>query len=53
MPQMMPLSWLALFIVFSLTFTLFNIISYFSVSYPTMNNNKKSMMSIKPMGWKW
>nr|YP_009479241.1 ATP synthase F0 subunit 8 [Cryptocercus meridianus]YP_010620905.1 ATP synthase F0 subunit 8 [Anaplecta omei]AVN67227.1 ATP synthase F0 subunit 8 [Anaplecta omei]AVT43909.1 ATP synthase F0 subunit 8 [Cryptocercus meridianus]WAX39197.1 ATP synthase F0 subunit 8 [Anaplecta omei] len=52
MPQMMPLNWLTLFIMFSLTFILFNIISYYNFNYSTININT-TQMKPKAMNWKW
>nr|AXS65407.1 ATP synthase F0 subunit 8 [Cucujoidea sp. 18 KM-2017] len=51
MPQMAPLSWLTLFISFTLIFILFNSMNYFSFLYPI----KKSSIiknNIK-INWKW
>nr|AVN68067.1 ATP synthase F0 subunit 8 [Laxta sp. BLA048] len=51
MPQMMPLSWLTLYIYFILIFFLFLIINYYSlINYPIFMKNKTS---IKSMYWKW
>nr|AXS65140.1 ATP synthase F0 subunit 8 [Cucujoidea sp. 21 KM-2017] len=51
MPQMSPLSWLLLFMIFSFTFLMFNIINYYSFLY----NIKKSSKSKKKtlINWKW
>nr|UFZ12881.1 ATP synthase F0 subunit 8 [Corydalus sp. 2 YLJ-2021a] len=52
MPQMAPLNWLILFMLFSLILILFNIMNYF-ISMPsspelTFKNFKKSNLI-----WKW
>nr|WAX39145.1 ATP synthase F0 subunit 8 [Anaplecta sp. 3 ZQW-2020] len=52
MPQMMPLNWLTLFIMFSLTFTMYNIISYYNFNYSTFNTNF-THVTPNPMNWKW
>nr|YP_010620970.1 ATP synthase F0 subunit 8 [Mimosilpha disticha]WAX39340.1 ATP synthase F0 subunit 8 [Mimosilpha disticha] len=52
MPQMMPLSWLTLFIFFLIMFMLFNFINYFS-HIPTKLLTEKKMINIKIMNWKW
>nr|QIV24773.1 ATP synthase F0 subunit 8 [Agrianome spinicollis] len=51
MPQMAPLNWLALAIVFSLVFLIFNIMNYFSFSYGTkdVKTTKKEIVT----SWKW
>nr|YP_010621022.1 ATP synthase F0 subunit 8 [Hebardina formosana]WAX39405.1 ATP synthase F0 subunit 8 [Hebardina formosana] len=52
MPQMMPMSWLNLFIFFSTMFMLFNSMNYFS--YIPMNNmTEKKLINTKIMNWKW
>nr|AVN67778.1 ATP synthase F0 subunit 8 [Periplaneta brunnea] len=52
MPQMMPLSWLMLFIFFSMMFMLFNFMNYFSY-IPMKMLTEKKMINIKIMNWKW
>nr|WAX39314.1 ATP synthase F0 subunit 8 [Homalosilpha sp. 1 ZQW-2020]WAX39327.1 ATP synthase F0 subunit 8 [Homalosilpha sp. 1 ZQW-2020] len=52
MPQMMPLSWLMLFIFFLTMFMLFNFINYFS-HIPIKLLTEKKMINIKIMNWKW
>nr|WNG77938.1 ATP synthase F0 subunit 8 [Helius pluto] len=54
MPQMSPLMWLSLFIIFSITLILFNTLNYFSflpTSPPSKNMNNK--INTIPMNWKW
>nr|AMH85490.1 ATP synthase F0 subunit 8 [Microsepsis sp. ACMJ-2016] len=53
MPQMAPIGWLSLFIVFSLTFMLFNIMNYYSFlpTSPKLNDSKK--ISTSSFNWKW
>nr|WAX39210.1 ATP synthase F0 subunit 8 [Anaplecta sp. 7 ZQW-2020] len=53
MPQMMPLNWLTLFIMFSLTFIMFNIISYYNFSHSTIITTPATQMKTKSMLWKW
>nr|AVN67756.1 ATP synthase F0 subunit 8 [Neostylopyga rhombifolia]WAX39353.1 ATP synthase F0 subunit 8 [Neostylopyga rhombifolia] len=52
MPQMMPLSWLMLFMFFSMMFLLFNIMNYFSHN-PMKIFGEKKMINMKSMNWKW
>nr|URX53710.1 ATP synthase F0 subunit 8 [Kalotermitidae sp. 2 AB-2022a] len=52
MPQMMPLSWLMLFIMFSTTLTLFAAMNYYTNIQKTSTNPKKSTTT-KKMNWKW
>nr|AGC22264.1 ATP synthase F0 subunit 8 [Prionotropis hystrix] len=52
MPQMSPLMWLSLFILFSLTLILFNQMNFFSFkTNPIMMF--KSTEKGKNMNWKW
>nr|UYG48405.1 ATP synthase F0 subunit 8 [Chrysops sp.] len=53
MPQMAPISWLLLFIVFSLTFMMFNIMNYYSFLPPTPKSNEINNLTISPFNWKW
>nr|AXS66103.1 ATP synthase F0 subunit 8 [Cucujoidea sp. 46 KM-2017] len=51
MPQMAPLSWLILFIYFTLIFILYNILNYYLFLYqPKKITLKKNNLSIH---WKW
>nr|UFZ12920.1 ATP synthase F0 subunit 8 [Protohermes basimaculatus] len=52
MPQMAPINWLLLFILFSLILILFNIMNYY-ITIP--NHPKTSSKSFKfiPLNWKW
>nr|WAX39275.1 ATP synthase F0 subunit 8 [Bundoksia longissima] len=52
MPQMMPLSWLMLYIFFSIMFMLFNFTNYFSY-IPMMMLMKNKMVNKKITAWKW
>nr|YP_009373393.1 ATP synthase F0 subunit 8 [Periplaneta australasiae]AQD17613.1 ATP synthase F0 subunit 8 [Periplaneta australasiae]AVN67767.1 ATP synthase F0 subunit 8 [Periplaneta australasiae] len=52
MPQMMPLSWLMLFMFFSIMFMMFNFMNYFSY-IPMKMLTEKKMINIKIMNWKW
>nr|YP_054486.1 ATP synthase F0 subunit 8 [Periplaneta fuliginosa]BAD32632.1 ATPase subunit 8 [Periplaneta fuliginosa] len=52
MPQMMPLSWLMLFMFFSIMFMMFNFMNYFSY-IPMKMLMEKKMINIKIMSWKW
>nr|AML26335.1 ATP synthase F0 subunit 8 [Hydrophilidae sp. BMNH 1274338] len=52
MPQMAPINWLFLFILFIMIFILFNSMNYFSFQYPTKT---LSYQKIKKniINWKW
>nr|QQO80827.1 ATP synthase F0 subunit 8 [Trichocera sp.] len=54
MPQMAPLSWLILFIIFSATLILFNVMNYFSYipSYLKKSEGQKNVQS-NSLNWKW
>nr|YP_010591365.1 ATP synthase F0 subunit 8 [Agriotes hirayamai]QEH58436.1 ATP synthase F0 subunit 8 [Agriotes hirayamai] len=51
MPQMAPLSWLNLFILFVATFLILNSLNYFSFMY--QNNQSKMAPKMKSINWKW
>nr|WKU83929.1 ATP synthase F0 subunit 8 [Epalpus signifer] len=54
MPQMSPIGWLSLFIIFSFTFMIFNMMNYFSFNplMPKLNLINKIKL-INSMNWKW
>nr|UQJ75199.1 ATP synthase F0 subunit 8 [Kalotermes flavicollis]URH16479.1 ATP synthase F0 subunit 8 [Kalotermes flavicollis] len=52
MPQMMPLSWLTLFIVFSMTLMLFASLNYYS-HIPTTKAHVSTKIQVKSTNWKW
>nr|WCQ71416.1 ATP synthase F0 subunit 8 [Hodotermopsis sjostedti] len=52
MPQMMPMEWLMLFVMFSMTFTLFNLMNYFS-HIPMTSNKLMIKKYSKSLNWKW
>nr|URX53062.1 ATP synthase F0 subunit 8 [Comatermes perfectus]WHM51631.1 ATP synthase F0 subunit 8 [Comatermes perfectus] len=52
MPQMMPLSWTTLFIMFSATLIMFSSMNYY-VYMPKIKSIKKKMIKTKMMDWKW
>nr|WHM51826.1 ATP synthase F0 subunit 8 [Cryptotermes bracketti] len=52
MPQMMPMSWLSMFIMFSTTLTLFATLNYYTNS-PVASTIEKKSTSTKAMNWKW
>nr|UTE83880.1 ATP synthase F0 subunit 8 [Trichogomphus mongol] len=51
MPQMAPLSWLLLYIMFIIIFLLFSVLNYFSFLYPVKQVPKKK--SMRKINWKW
>nr|WJW73921.1 ATP synthase F0 subunit 8 [Copestylum sp. ECU3] len=52
MPQMAPISWLSLFILFLIIFLLFNMMNYFIYS-PSMDKKKTNKIYTNSMPWKW
>nr|AYQ19029.1 ATP synthase F0 subunit 8 [Amarygmini sp. ACP-2013] len=51
MPQMSPLSWLTLMIMFSLILIMFNIMNFYSFNY-NIQQTKTSLKTPKT-NWKW
>nr|YP_006073059.1 ATP synthase F0 subunit 8 [Acetes chinensis]AEQ36593.1 ATP synthase F0 subunit 8 [Acetes chinensis] len=52
MPQMSPLLWLNLFIMFSLTLIIFLTLTYF-MKIPTKTSSSIEEMPKSSMNWKW
>nr|QOV03325.1 ATP synthase F0 subunit 8 [Simulium equinum] len=56
MPQMAPISWLFLFILFTMIFVLFNIMNYFCVVFtPSIDSqeSKSTQLATPSLTWKW
>nr|QNE85658.1 ATP synthase F0 subunit 8 [Trichina bilobata] len=54
MPQMAPISWLNLFIIFTLTFILFCIMNYYSFLPSSPQSNKlNNSLTQTSLNWKW
>nr|YP_009740826.1 ATP synthase F0 subunit 8 [Traulia lofaoshana]QID03827.1 ATP synthase F0 subunit 8 [Traulia lofaoshana] len=53
MPQMSPLMWFSLFIMFSITLIIFNQMNFFSFKPEIIKNMKKSTIKNKNFNWKW
>nr|YP_009240889.1 ATP synthase F0 subunit 8 [Simulium aureohirtum]AKN23376.1 ATP synthase F0 subunit 8 [Simulium aureohirtum] len=56
MPQMAPISWLTLFILFTVIFILFNIMNYFCIVFtPSSDSKKEGKTQLTPpsLNWKW
>nr|ALO77483.1 ATP synthase F0 subunit 8 [Platydema sp. PLA01] len=51
MPQMAPLNWLSLMIMFILILVLFNVINYYSFNYSV--NKKFTKIKKSQINWKW
>nr|YP_011010514.1 ATP synthase F0 subunit 8 [Ventidius harrisoni]WPW47142.1 ATP synthase F0 subunit 8 [Ventidius harrisoni]WPW47155.1 ATP synthase F0 subunit 8 [Ventidius harrisoni] len=51
MPQMAPLYWMSLMILFIALITMVNTLMYFNKNYMTKNNLKEKQYNI--MKWKW
>nr|QEI26521.1 ATP synthase F0 subunit 8 [Eurydema ventralis] len=52
MPQMAPLWWEVLFIMFMITFMMFNVMIYFNSSKSINNKNKINKKSFQ-FNWTW
>nr|AVN68026.1 ATP synthase F0 subunit 8 [Balta sp. Cairns, Australia] len=52
MPQMMPMNWLILYLLFLIIFIMFNITNYYIIIYST-KKSIKMMMKSKMSNWKW
>nr|QNE85456.1 ATP synthase F0 subunit 8 [Morinia doronici] len=54
MPQMSPISWINMFIIFSISFLIFNMMNYYlySPNLPKSNLILKSKIS-NQLNWKW
>nr|WGL39512.1 ATP synthase F0 subunit 8 [Limbodessus compactus] len=52
MPQMMPLNWIFLYLMFLIIFFIFNFMNYYIHSL-TMNFNNVKKMKNKILNWKW
>nr|URX53970.1 ATP synthase F0 subunit 8 [Marginitermes hubbardi] len=52
MPQMMPMSWLILFFVFSLTLIMFTTMNYYTTIQKMMITPKKNNYK-NTLNWKW
>nr|WNH42028.1 ATPase subunit 8 [Neoperla conradti] len=53
MPQMAPISWFLLFIVFSGTLLIFNCLNYYSYLSPNPQTSHSSTLTQNPLPWKW
>nr|YP_010319227.1 ATP synthase F0 subunit 8 [Dacus vijaysegarani]QZO77428.1 ATP synthase F0 subunit 8 [Dacus vijaysegarani] len=53
MPQMAPIGWLSLFIIFSITFILFSMMNYYSVTPQTPKSQASKSYATSPLNWKW
>nr|YP_010826803.1 ATP synthase F0 subunit 8 [Hodotermes mossambicus]UYX57320.1 ATP synthase F0 subunit 8 [Hodotermes mossambicus] len=53
MPQMMPIKWTTMLIVFSLIFMLFNAMNYFSYIPKNKTTTSGKMNQLKKLNWKW
>nr|ARH53834.1 ATP synthase F0 subunit 8 [Elateroidea sp. AH-2016] len=51
MPQMAPISWINLMIMFIMIFMILNSLNYFSFMYS--NKSMKSTFKMKNPNWKW
>nr|YP_010166650.1 ATP synthase F0 subunit 8 [Leconectes striatellus]QRV62741.1 ATP synthase F0 subunit 8 [Leconectes striatellus] len=53
MPQMAPMNWMILYMLFSVIFITFNFLNYymFLINKQIKNNNNK--INFKSINWKW
>nr|QUL61640.1 ATP synthase F0 subunit 8 [Coenobita rugosus] len=52
MPQMAPILWLNLVIMFLVTFVVFIVMNYY-ISVPKKIDSSSEIISIKEKAWKW
>nr|YP_010042992.1 ATP synthase F0 subunit 8 [Eretes sticticus]QPC56725.1 ATP synthase F0 subunit 8 [Eretes sticticus] len=52
MPQMAPMNWLFLYILFSFIFILFNFMNYYLFLIKSQNSTSKKIFN-KILNWKW
>nr|WOR85656.1 ATP synthase F0 subunit 8 [Penaeus indicus] len=52
MPQMAPLLWLNLFLMFSATFIVFVVLNYF-IKVPSKIEKSSAQLGKTEMNWKW
>nr|YP_006503860.1 ATP synthase F0 subunit 8 [Elodia flavipalpis]AFA46590.1 ATP synthase F0 subunit 8 [Elodia flavipalpis] len=54
MPQMAPINWLSLFIIFSISFLIFNMMNYylFTPKMPKSNLMNSNILQ-NSLNWKW
>nr|QNJ33944.1 ATP synthase F0 subunit 8 [Medetera sp. Qilemoge-2020] len=53
MPQMSPLNWLSLYMIFTAALILFCMINYFSYAPMTPETKTDTQKSMKSLNWKW
>nr|YP_010400376.1 ATP synthase F0 subunit 8 [Protomiltogramma cincta]UQS76075.1 ATP synthase F0 subunit 8 [Protomiltogramma cincta] len=54
MPQMAPINWLSLFIIFSMTFVIFMIMNYYVFTpYMPKSSIMKNIQMTNSLNWKW
>nr|AYR05251.1 ATP synthase F0 subunit 8 [Harpalinae sp. 2 ACP-2013] len=54
MPQMAPMNWLFLYFMFTVTFLLFNFLTYYLFLIKNNNiSNNLTNISSKMLNWKW
>nr|AXZ71071.1 ATP synthase F0 subunit 8 [Pipunculus sp. XL-2018] len=53
MPQMAPISWLIMFIVFSISFIMFNMTNYYNFLPVLSFNTQGNIIQQNCMTWKW
>nr|UFZ12933.1 ATP synthase F0 subunit 8 [Protohermes cangyuanensis] len=52
MPQMAPINWLMLFILFSMILILFNIMNYY-IMIPNSPKSNSHYFKLQSSNWKW
>nr|YP_010725869.1 ATP synthase F0 subunit 8 [Nihonogomphus semanticus]WDY83471.1 ATP synthase F0 subunit 8 [Nihonogomphus semanticus] len=53
MPQMAPMSWLLLFLFFTLSMILFNMMNYYLYSPKIQSSTEDNIKKTESKNWKW
>nr|YP_010046676.1 ATP synthase F0 subunit 8 [Tripteroides tasmaniensis]QPJ78607.1 ATP synthase F0 subunit 8 [Tripteroides tasmaniensis] len=53
MPQMAPISWLTLFIIFSITLVVFNVKTFYCLNMAPQQLSQSISFKQNKMNWKW
>nr|YP_009441672.1 ATP synthase F0 subunit 8 [Amara communis]AOY39191.1 ATP synthase F0 subunit 8 [Amara communis] len=53
MPQMAPMNWLFLYIMFNMIFLMFNFLNYYMFLIKNTMNTFKNKNITKKLNWKW
>nr|YP_009255430.1 ATP synthase F0 subunit 8 [Anopheles homunculus]AND46640.1 ATP synthase F0 subunit 8 [Anopheles homunculus]AWB98228.1 ATP synthase F0 subunit 8 [Anopheles homunculus]AWB99424.1 ATP synthase F0 subunit 8 [Anopheles homunculus]AWB99840.1 ATP synthase F0 subunit 8 [Anopheles homunculus] len=53
MPQMAPINWLILFLIFSFTLVIFNMLNYYCIMHTPMKSSQSLTTQLTSLNWKW